>query len=613
MESFFSITFQEIVLVTVIVGIQLWVFFGTRSRLKLLKGIFPKKAGYRKITLRVAHEVLSKLEPTTIIEMVKQFLLTNPDKQGDILIYYYQRPLPVDQVDDLFKDTGNVPKELRIANFEEVRRYVSVDSAEVVPFVWLEQPSHNRVLEDILYSLNIYLLRNKGSVADFMLIKDIVDRNTDTVEQEVRTAMPVPLYLGLMGTMLGIVIGLFNMPNMGVELFTSSSSQASAAFAEGINILLGGVKIAMIASFSGLLLTTVNSGWFFRGALEQVEQRKNHFLTFTQMELLPVLSQNMTASIHDLRLNFQHFNEQFKENLALLGADSTNLLKTVETQKEVLLRLEQADFTQVVKSNVNTLAHIQESVEALGKSTDQLDRFQGYLQQVNEFVGQSAELNRRLLSVLDRTEAVGAITDQIHSNLQQNGQLQHFLSTHFSDLEHRGAVINRAVAQVDNSISESLGKLEDTARNRLQQFSIFLTEHQQEMERTLEGLEGTNQQVLSRITEKAEVFQERLSTTMAENVTVLNNLQAVGELNEQLREYIEAEKTTKSEIAAALTAFQAESKALREVLTQQVEGGKRPSRLRRVESWLTVIALVLASGIMVGGIGFVVYILLASS
>src|SRR5690606_28850043 len=73
----------------------------------------------------------------------------------------------------------------------------------------------NCVFEKILFSVNNYLIRNRGAASDFNLIKDIVERNTDAVEEDINSSIGIPLYLGLMGTMMGIVIGLFNMPDLG--------------------------------------------------------------------------------------------------------------------------------------------------------------------------------------------------------------------------------------------------------------------------------------------------------------------------------------------------------------------------------------------------------------
>ena len=48
----------------------------------------------------------------------------------------------------------------------------------------------------------------KRAVSDFNLGKDIVDRNFVKEVDEISNNLPIPWYLGLIDTMLGIVIGL---------------------------------------------------------------------------------------------------------------------------------------------------------------------------------------------------------------------------------------------------------------------------------------------------------------------------------------------------------------------------------------------------------------------
>src|ERR1035437_1994546 len=66
----------------------------------------------------------------------------------------------------------------------------------------------NSVLVIVIDSINNYLHNNKGAVSDFHLIKDIVDRNSDAIEDEIDSQIPIPLYLGLVGTMAGILVGV---------------------------------------------------------------------------------------------------------------------------------------------------------------------------------------------------------------------------------------------------------------------------------------------------------------------------------------------------------------------------------------------------------------------
>jgi hypothetical protein len=53
--------------------------------------------------------------------------------------------------------------------------------------------NQNRLFVSILSSINSYLSSNKASVIDFQLIKDTVNRNCDSVEDEINTQTPIPL------------------------------------------------------------------------------------------------------------------------------------------------------------------------------------------------------------------------------------------------------------------------------------------------------------------------------------------------------------------------------------------------------------------------------------
>ena len=49
-------------------------------------------------------------------------------------------------------------------------------------------------LMKILNAVNTYLIRNRSAVSDFNLIKDIVERTGDKVEEEINSTISVPLY-----------------------------------------------------------------------------------------------------------------------------------------------------------------------------------------------------------------------------------------------------------------------------------------------------------------------------------------------------------------------------------------------------------------------------------
>jgi hypothetical protein len=63
----------------------------------------------------------------------------------------------------------------------------------------------------ILAATNLYLQKNRGSAADFNILRDISERESEALENEIDSNIALPLYIGLMGTFLGVIIGLIKI------------------------------------------------------------------------------------------------------------------------------------------------------------------------------------------------------------------------------------------------------------------------------------------------------------------------------------------------------------------------------------------------------------------
>ena len=117
----------------------------------------------------------------------------------------------------------------------------------------------NSVFYQIKDSINDYLGNSQGSVIDYNILKDSVDRNCESVEDEINAQMPVPLYCGLAGTMAGVIVGLFSLlfedsiSNLMVSggMSVQAASVAMDGAENGKNDLLAGVPMAMFAIFLG--------------------------------------------------------------------------------------------------------------------------------------------------------------------------------------------------------------------------------------------------------------------------------------------------------------------------------------------------------------------------
>jgi len=299
----------------------------------------------------------------------------------------------------------------------------------------------NPVILKILHSVNTYLLKNKGAVSDFNLIKDIVDRNTDAVDEEINNLLPIPLYLGLVGTMVGIVIGLFLMPSISDENFDKS-----------IDTLIGGVKIAMVASFVGLLLTIILSGWKYKGAKAQAESLKNDFFTWIQTNLLPVLSQNISSSIYSLQANLLKFNDTFSVNINIFNTLMGKTLNSFDSQVELMNELKQVDVVQLAALNVNVL-------KELRTSSKEFEKFNSYLGQLNIFVDNAQKLNYNISSQLERTQSIENIAQTIGSNIEVNKNMIGILQSELNEMNLRKQYVKNAVIDVDDSIKKMLDGL----------------------------------------------------------------------------------------------------------------------------------------------------------
>lgn len=306
--------------------------------------------------------------------------------------------------------------------------------------------SGSTVFNDILNSLNKYLLRNRHSVADFSLIKDIVERNTDTVEEEVNLTISTPLYLGLMGTMLGVVIGIFSMSDfIGAEVKEDSLTM-------GIAVLLASVKIAMMASFIGLLLTIYNSAITFKSSKYKLEHKKNRFYTLIQVELLPSLNQGMSATFDSLQRNLFSFNQKFDSNLERLSVVFDKNYDSIIMQKKMLEQMDSSKVADISKYNLRVLKELNISLSAF-------DKFNTMFANVNTYLANSYKLTEQSNELLDRTGNFEKIAATIESNISDSNQLINFLSAHFADLEGHKNKVDEAVISVGFSVKDTFEQL----------------------------------------------------------------------------------------------------------------------------------------------------------
>jgi archaellum component FlaC len=515
----------EILLVCLIVSIQLWVFIRTLIQIKVFRKIIPKVTSLKISKVLVPVVDLERLSPKDILAKLPQYNNIDINFSGE------------SETEVNFENHSN---SLFIDNSEA--QTINADKIEV-NIVQCDSKK-NHVLDNILFSVNNYLIRNRGASSDFNLIKDIVERNTNAVEEDINISIGIPLYLGLMGTMLGIVIGLFNMPDLGVG---TDSKANDLLLNDGIGLLIGGVKIAMIASFSGLLFTIFNSGWAFKGARILVESRKNDFYTFIQIELLPIINQGLASTLESLQRNLMKFNGEFTSNLSQLSGIFESNSKTIKGQKELLDAIDKTKVAEMTKYNVKVL-------QQLDISVGQFEKFNHSFVDLNNFVENTHNLVSKSNEFLSRTDNLQVIAAKIESKLDESQQLIDFLSKHFHQLESHKKFITDSVAEVGYGISDTFKELKDHIENSSKAIKDFTVEELDALKTALSESKTnlSNLEHLTTITKDILLFKNGSASQLEKlNSEIENNNKVLQQISSDINSLV---TTTKNRgIAASIS------------------------------------------------------------
>lgn len=307
--------------------------------------------------------------------------------------------------------------------------------------------------------------KNKGGAADFHLVKDIVERHTDSIDEEINHKLPVPIYLGLMGTVLGIIVGLFSLK---FQFDPATNSLNGELFVNSVSGLIKGVKLAMICSFVGLLLTTLLSSWRYMGAKSKLEAQKNAFYDFIQTRLLPQMTKDAASTILALLSNLEKFNTSFEENIKGFGGIMDDIHTAFDSQVALQKELKKMDLTQVANLNANVLVQLRNSMT-------EFEKFTQYLGQMNTFVRSTAKLTDSINDQLQRTEAVETIANAMQDNIQKNQFVMEKLRAFLERVNEHEAVVT-AAGEIDSAMAQAIEELKTHAQEQINSIRTYTTE-----------------------------------------------------------------------------------------------------------------------------------------
>lgn len=329
----------------------------------------------------------------------------------------------------------------------------------------------NKIFCNIVDSINKYLGNSAGSVIDFGLLKDAVDRHCDSVEDDIAVLTPTPLYWGLAGTMLGVIIGLLDLIGSDaisvlMEVTGGSLGSASSDVAGGVTSLLSGVAWAMVASICGILLTTFSSLLFKKRKLQE-EAGKNAFLAWMQSELLPALPSDTSEALQNLVRNLNKFNNTFAQNISDLGEALREVNGAYAIQAEIIKAVHDMDVMGQAKANVMVLRELEKCTDKLEAFNDYLDSIEGYTDAIHRF------------ETLFNNEAGRVkVLEEIRNFFRQ----------------YKGS-ISKTTADADNALKSALSSIKESTSSNVNDLNKIFAAQSEEFKRVLQDEKETFEQL----------------------------------------------------------------------------------------------------------------------
>lgn len=378
---------------------------------------------------------------------------------------------------------------------------------------------------------NAYLCENKEAV-DLAELKDIADRYSDAKYGEATSHISIPMYLGLMGTYVGVAIGLVMLlivtpkeAQVAISKIIASQDALSQQIIgqEALFKFIGGVVVAMMTSFCGLILTTINNRLAAR-VEERLNSEKEGYFHFLQTKVFPSTPSTIAQTFQNSVLGLQTTVERL----------STDLTKTFSGITR--------DFGQNLRESLGqiaaTVVALQDSAAAF---RDSMSTQREIVEKMvsNKFIAALKQID----NTVDKCAQVGANLDKSNDRI-----------TETIDLQDKVAETQRAIVTTQSSINSMLVQLRDDIEEYQKDFkSRRETEAAESQERFRRDLENTSRlfKDVEEILNRFKTFEEHVNrfaeAEVGMNTGVLERIDAQIKRIESVRTNVDAYLNTNSE------------------------------------------------------------------
>lgn len=410
--------------------------------------------------------------------------------------------------------------------------------------------------KETLNDINSYLAKNKNKTFDYHILKEIVDRNSKSLEEEVDTMLSTPLYLGLIATIFGIAFGVVFFAWKDLANLISGANMNP----EGIKILLTDVGIAMVASLCGVFFTKQSTS-HYNEARTLMVKNKNRFLTWIQSDLMSKLSDDITGALIKMTEDLNNFNSSFAQNTQELKETLSTVNQSYEGQVKLLEAIDKIKINKIAKANI-------EVYDRLQNCTEELENLFTILANSETYVSKVIELNNNIGSVEERTRLFEELGNYFKNEVEFVRDRQGMMRQQMSSLD---SVLQDALANMGDSLTASLQNLTVVFQTQNQHIQQLIEEQQQSLAQNLQLQQNAINEKIGQISNPFEGVKE----TFANGLDCIR--EAFAEQNTAIREMLEGQNK----------AFETAMNAQQEIVLKKLQ--ETPGQLQSIKDLATAV------------------------
>lgn len=417
--------------------------------------------------------------------------------------------------------------------------------------------------EETLNDINAYLEENKEKIADYQIVKEIVERKSLALDEEVDTMLSTPLYCGLMATILGAAVGIITFAWTNLPVLIKGDDVAS----EGITLLLTDIGVAMVASFIGVFITAVST-YRYKNAKRAMLNNENRLLTWIQTKVFPNLSDNIISAMFRMTQNLNRFNGAFEETTRDLRGTLSKVSNDYQNQIQLLESINQLKITKIATANIDVY-------EKLKGCTDEIGQLSEMLSQSREYLAKVVELNNNLGVIEERTRLSENLGTYFHEEINYVKERQGLVRQSITSID---SVIQDALANLGTDVQQSLSTLTSVFQTQNQSILSLIEEQQSVLSSALDTQRNAISQKMTEMEDPFAGLHEAFDGFVAQISQGIERINSTFELqNTAIQNMLDEQKKRVEE----------ELSAYRQIIECQVK--EIPSQMNTIAKFSTVI------------------------